>query len=53
MPVQIDEVIITTTVNPQASTANSGGTLAQAEPIENERELAEKILQIIREKTER
>ncbi len=52
MPVQIDEVIITTTVNPQNASV-SGGESTPVDPVENERELADKILRIIREKSER
>ena len=52
MPVQIDELIITTTVNPQGV---AGGTTTPS-PIattDTAREIAEKVLQIIREKSER
>jgi hypothetical protein len=53
MPVQIDEVIITTTVNPQASTPGGNQASEPSDPVVDERELANKILQIIREKSER
>ncbi len=52
MPVQIDEVVITTTVNEQRSGVSDAAESAP-DPIETQRELAEKILQIIREKSER
>lgn len=52
MPVQIDEIVITTTVSPQ-SAAISGSDTPQGSPEEHDRMLADKILQIIREKSER
>ncbi len=52
MPVQIDEVVITTSVSQDRSDTAHMDT-PSADPMEHERELADKILQIIREKSER
>ena len=53
MPVQIDEIIINTTVAAQNASGSSVTASPAADPLEHERELADKILQIIREKSER
>jgi hypothetical protein len=53
MPVQIDEIIITTTVAAQGASGSSVTAAPGADLQEHDRELADKILQIIREKSER
>ncbi len=52
MPVQIDEVVITTTVNPQAA-AQSVSASPGPDQLELEQETRDRILQIIRENSER
>ncbi|WP_161596737.1 DUF5908 family protein [Chitinophaga vietnamensis] len=53
MPVQINEVIIKTVIDPPGNSSGSGTPVASPQPSGKDTEVVEKVLEIIREKNER